>query len=309
MLKKLFIFLAVIVCTVFMCEYDFILSILFILVSPFVLRFFKHTHKHGNFLSINFYAQSSKLNSINSNIKIFFAIIMLIFCVGANSIIISLEIAVIMLYITVFKGKIKIDYYFSLLTLPFSFIILSSIAILFNISDKPLGYINISIFNYFICITKKSEYSAMLLITKAVGALSCLYMLSLSTPINEIISVLNKLKIPSVVVELMYLIYRYIFILLNIQNNMAIAAKSRLGNLGLKSKYYTFLSIASNLLILSLKKSSTFFDAMEARCYEGNLCFLEEQKPICKKDILIFSGLSLIIFISFIVYKILGVDF
>lgn len=308
-MKKLFIFLAIIVSDIFICKYDLILGILFILVSPFVLKIFKHNHGRGDFLSIDFYAQSSKLNSINANIKIFFSLVILIFCIGVNSIIMSLEIAVIMLYITVFKGKIKIDYYFSLLTIPFSFIILSSIAILFNISDKPLGYIDISIFRYFICITKESEYNAVLLISKSIGALSCLYMLSLSTAMCEIISVLNRLKIPSVVVELMYLIYRYIFILLDIQNKMSIASESRLGNLNFKSKYYTFLSIASNLLILSLKKSSTFFDAMEARCYEGNLYFLEEQKPICKKDILLFIRLALIIFISFTVYKILGVNF
>lgn len=272
---------------------------LFILILPFIFKI--HTHNHSNFLSIDFYAQNSKLNSVNANIKVLFVTTMLIFCIGANSIFVSLEIAVIMLYITVLKGKIKMDYYFSLLTIPATFMFLSAIAILFNISSKPLGYIDIHIFKYFICITKESEHNTILLMSKAIGSISCLYMLSLSTPMNEIIDILKNLKLPSVIIELMYLIYRYIFILLHIQNDMNIAAESRLGYSNLISKYYTFSSIASNLLIISFKKSSMLFDAMEARCYEGKLSFLNLEKPIYTKDILFFLTLSLIVFISFIV--------
>jgi cobalt/nickel transport system permease protein len=32
------------------------------------------------------------------------------------------------------------------------------------------------------------------------------------------------------------------------------------------------------MLVLSLKKSGAYFDAMEARCYDGELRFLEEEK-------------------------------
>lgn len=53
-----------------------------------------------------------------------------------------------------------------------------------------------------------------------------MYMLSLSTPVNQLVLVLQKLHLPSLLVELMNLIYRYIFILIDAADQMQTAAKA-----------------------------------------------------------------------------------
>ena len=61
---------------------------------------------------------------------------------------------------------------------------------------------------------------------------------------------------------------------------MAVAARSRLGYRSLKTSWYSFGSIFSNLLVVSMKRANAYYDAMESRCYDGDLKFLEEEKPL-----------------------------
>ena len=48
----------------------------------------------------------------------------------------------------------------------------------------------------------------------------------MSTPIADIIQVLYSIKCPKLVVELMFLIYRFIFMLMDVLHNMTISATS-----------------------------------------------------------------------------------
>ena len=46
-------------------------------------------------------------------------------------------------------------------------------------------------------------------------------------------------------------------------------------------------NIGSNLLIVSLKKSGTYYDAMEARCYDGELNFLVDERVVTWQQVLL----------------------
>jgi cobalt/nickel transport system permease protein len=109
-------------------------------------------------------------------------------------------------------------------------------------------------------------------------------MISLTTPLYELIGILKRCKVPEIVIELMYLIYRFIFILLETYHNMRTASDTRLGYVNLKRSYYTFFGVCSNLLVIAFEKASKSFDAMEARCYDGKLIFLEKEKLITTKQ-------------------------
>jgi len=110
--------------------------------------------------------------------------------------------------------------------------------------------------------------------------------------------VLRKAHVPKLIVELMNLIYRYIFILLDVYTKMKNSAESRQGYCDFKTSCYTFGSIASNMLVISLKKANSYYDAMEARCYDGNLIFLEEDKKV--ETIQIVAATVFIIFLVFL---------
>ena len=76
------------------------------------------------------------------------------------------------------------------------------------------------------------------------------------------------------------MIYRYIFIMLETYTRLKNSAESRLGYVDFRTSCYTFGQIASNLFIVTLKKANAYYNALEARCYDGELNFLEEEKPV-----------------------------
>lgn len=259
-------------------------------------------HETNHILNIDTQAQKSRLSNLNSGYKMVLGMVSLFLCVALQSFLVIGIIAATMIFVTVFLGRIKIASYVRLLSIPTAFIILSGIAILFQISGDKLGYIDIPIGTGYLSITKSSLRETMTVIIRAYGAISCLFMISLSTPIPEIISLFRKLRMPEIVIELMYLIYRYIMILLEVLNKMTIAAESRLGYSSWKSSFRSMGGIASNLLILSFRRASISFDAMESRGYNGRLAFLEEEKPMHRNEAawaaVYFSLLSIMIFVE-----------
>ena len=242
-------------------------------------------HKHDGVYSIDLYAYSSKMRNMNPNLKIVFAISALIVCILADDIYVSLFISVTMGIITVFIGGVKIHDYISLLTIPIAFLIMGSIAIAIGFSAKPVGQYNLNLHMFYVYSSNESIIKTLEVIMKAFGAISALYMMTLSTNANEIISALRSIHAPKILIELMNLIYRFIFILIDVQCKMKNSAQSRLGYVDFKTSCYSFGSTAGNLLVVSMKKANAYYDAMEARCYDGEMSFLEEEKKIEIKHI------------------------
>ena len=254
------------------------------------------THNHNQKASIEKFdksAVSSGLRNISSELKMFVAILGIVVSVSISKWYVGLGIALIMFFVNIFGGKIKFHDYIEFLTIPTLFIVMSGIVLLFDISPDALGVINIPFFQKYLVITKENQQYTAVIIAKVLGSVSSLYMMSLSTPLYEIIVVLNKCHIPDIIIELMYLIYRFIFILIDLLENMTVSANSRLGYKNNRCAFSTFSCVASNLLSVSFLKSSKMYDAMESRCYDGKLSFLTENHKFCKKDIIF--GLSVIL--------------
>lgn len=248
----------------------------------------KHSffHKHDGVYSIDLYAYSSKMRNINPKFKIVFAVLSLILCILANNIYVSLFISITMGIITIYMGGVKFHDYISLLTIPIAFMIMGSIAIAVGFSTKPLGQYNLNLHLFYMYTSNENIIRALEVIMKALGAVSALYMMTLSTNASEIISTLRNIHIPKIIIELMNLIYRFIFILIDVQCKMKNSAQSRLGYVDFKTSCYSFGSTAGNLLIVSMKKANAYYDAMVSRCYDGKMNFLEEEKKIKAKHII-----------------------
>ena len=271
----------------------------------------RHAHHHthgGGMLSIDRYAQHSRLCGVSPFVKAAFAVAVLLLCVGADAVAVSLVVSVGMLAACIVCSGAPARYVFSLMTIPVVFIVFSCLAIVFEVGRTPLGYFDIPLFGIYLSATAAGLRSALLLFLKAYGAVACLYFLSLTTPMQEILEVLRALHLPRLVIELMYLIYRYIFLLLDVQNRMTIAAQSRLGYADRHNAWYTFTHISGNLLASSFRRSGACFDAMEARCYDGTLRFLTRQAPVRWRHVAVCAGcfLALATLTVFIKWK--GVD-
>lgn len=260
-------------------------------------------HKHGEGSNIDIYSYQSKINHWNPTFKVLFSLITLFLCIGLNTPYVSLAVIIAMAYLTIIKGGFSLREYLHIMRIPFAFIIIGTIAIAVNFSKQPLGDYHLHISFFYIYTSNAKIKEMIFLILKAYGAVSALEMMALSTPSSEIISVLRKAHVPKIFVEMMSMIYRYIFLLFDVHSNMRNSAKSRLGYCNLKTSYYTFGSIISNMLVVSLKKANASYDAMEARCYDGEIKFLEEDKELSRVHV----AAGALFCISFILIRILTV--
>lgn len=238
----------------------------------------KHNHIGAN--SIDYLAAKSRLNAVNPALKAACAVCALTICVASKSAITPAIILVSTSAITLFMGKTDFRAYFKLLLAPIAFIVVGGFVILIDFSKLPIGLINMPLFGSYVIITAQNISDAVLVCARAMGAISCLYALSLSTKANELISVLKSIHIPSIVIELMTLIYRYIFILMETQGRLSVAAQARLGNANTITKIKTICRTSTVLLALSFRKAGDSFDAMQSRGYTGELIFLEEKKSV-----------------------------
>lgn len=239
-------------------------------------------HKHGgSVLSVDYYAYASKMRRWNASFKVIFSILCLLCCITFNNIYVSVAVILTMGYLTVVIGGLAFDHYFSMLMIPIVFLLFGSAAIAIGFSLHPAGEYHMHVFHlFYIYCSKASLLKAGNLILKAFGAVSALYMMTLTTPLSELITVLRKAHVPKLLIELMNMIYRYIFIMLDTHSRMKNSALSRLGYVNFKTSCYSFGQIASNLLIVSLKRGTNYYNALESRCYDGDLRFLEEEKPV-----------------------------
>lgn len=247
----------------------------------------------------------SKLRYINACEKFAYAIVTLLFCVVSRSIALALLVLAVNGVLTVKKGGIPISRYMHFMMVPLVFLFLTTFAILFNISKTPLDAFTIPAGSYYITSSWNSLREGMQLICTALASVSCLYFLSFSTPMTDILGVLRKIHCPDLVVELMLLIYRFIFILLEIASAISTAQDARLGNKNFRTAYQSFGKMISALFIRAMKKSNALYDAMESRCYDGQIRVLTEDYPPHPREIAFIASFEILLLLITIWSKLL----
>jgi len=227
-------------------------------------------------ISIDKYAYSSKLRYTDPMQKLVFAIMTLAVCIWAEQNIISVAVIFMMGGMTVWRGGIPLRFLLKLLLVPMSFLLVSIFAIAVNISENKELLLAIPVAGKWIGFSAEGFKDSLRLFLKALGAVSCLYFLSLSTPMVDLLSALRRLRIPKILVELIGLVYRFVFVLLDTVNTIYIAQSSRLGYSSLSSSYRSLGAMVSMLFVKSYKQSDALYTALEARGYDGELNVLAE---------------------------------
>ena len=111
---------------------------------------------------------------------------------------------------------------------------------------------------------------------KALGAVGCMYFLALNTPVTDLTMALGKLHVPKLLVELMELIYRFIFVLAETAANIRTAQDSRLGYRGFRRSVSSLGMLASMVFLRAWRKAERIYTALESRGYTGSLTTLND---------------------------------
>lgn len=245
----------------------------------------------------------SKLRYQNPYEKFAYAMLTMIFCIVSRSIVMGLVVMAVNTYLIVYKGGISGRRYRKLMMIPLAFLILSTVALIINFSRTPLNAFAIDCGSFYITGSWESIMRGLQLIVTAMAAVSCLYFLSLNTTMTDILDVLKGFPLPELVIELMMLIYRFIFVLMDTASNISTAQAARLGHKDYKTSIKSFSSLLQYLFIRSMKRSRALFDSMEARCYDGKVNVIRVSHPHDNRNIAMIAVFEIVLLAYTVLYK------
>ena len=128
----------------------------------------------------------------------------------------------------------------------------------------------------------------ILVFARALAAVSVLNLLVLVTPMETIMDSLRWFKVPSVILDTMMLMYRYIAIISEENARMHKAQESRLGyskSVGIFRKLANYGTLAGMLLTRAFDRALKVGDAMISRGYTGaSSLFTYSTKKLQRKD-------------------------
>lgn len=236
-------------------------------------------------LVIDTLCYGSHLRYINIEEKFCFTFASIFLCIAGKSIPAACFVFFTAGFLTVQKGGIPLGRYLRLLRIPLIFVLLGTVTILVNISAVPMDAFAVPFGSCYLTGSREGLLSGIRLILSAMACVSCLYFFSLSTPMTDFLVLLKRMYCPLLLLDLMFLMYRFIFILLDTAAAIRTAQDSRLGNRDYRTSLRSFGQLGAALFLRSMKRSSALFDAMESRCYDGTIPVLAERCPAKRKEV------------------------
>lgn len=249
-------------------------------------------------LKIDQYAYTNRLAGVHPAEKLLLAGVTLIVGLIFPSPVISLLVILIMTCLTIIWAGIPARFFSKLMLLPLSFLVIGVLTVALVVTRDGSSLLwGLQLGGWTAGVTVESLQKAGVLFFKALGAVSCLYFLSLTTPLLEIISVLRMLRCPPLLIELMTLIYRFIFVLLETADKIYISQSSRWGYATWKTSYYSLGQLASSLFGKSYYNSQLLFKGLLSRCYTGSLNVLDKSWILSRRNIGLIILLEVILLI------------
>ena len=109
----------------------------------------------------------------------------------------------------------------------------------------------------------------LLVLMRALAGMSVMLFFATSTPIPHLSEAMEQLRLPKEISELVVLIYRYSFLLLELLGTMYLAAQCRLGFKGFRNKFRTSGKLAVGLFTRSMEVADRSQVALECRGFRG----------------------------------------
>ncbi|NJM17248.1 MAG: cobalt ECF transporter T component CbiQ [Richelia sp. RM2_1_2] len=226
-------------------------------------------------LKLDTLAYTNKLRGLPPEHKLIFALTTLLISLSTHPPI-QILIALWMGIWTVVYAKIPAGTYFKILAVASFFWLTSLPALIINaisIADvlkvQNDAWQGFTFSSYYIYISPSGFYQALNIFTRAFASVSCLYFLMLTVPFTEVLQTLRRFKFPTLLIELLLLMYRFIFILWNTATDLSIAQQSRLGYRNFRTSIKSLALLVGQLLKRTLQKYSQFSLGLEARGMSG----------------------------------------
>jgi cobalt/nickel transport system permease protein len=225
-------------------------------------------------------AQKNGLREVNPYVKLTAGLGAIVLCLLSSSFIPPLFIAVILSGAILFLAKVDAGIYGELFFVPLSFAIMGVIAIVFVSGGQEIYWHWEPVPGFALSVTRESINQGIFIFCRVIGGMSAMIFIALTTPMTDIFVVFRQCRVPEVVIDLMMIIYRTIFILLDQVIQIYQAQVMRLGYSTYRESIQSFAMLCGAAFIASWDAGDDLIRAMDARCYAGKFALLGEARPV-----------------------------
>lgn len=221
-------------------------------------------------LEIDNCAYLNNIKDVNPLIKLgitFIGVIASMLTQNAN---IHILIMLFMTALILFIARVDMKLYIKCLKIPIIFLIIGIGLNLINISFENKDYIfNVNILGLYIGTTEFAVKSSVNILLRAMSCIISIYFLILTTPFNQLIIVLKKLHIPHTLIELMILIYRFIFIFIEEAEEIYKSQQLKFGYTNLITSYNSMSLLIKTLFFRMMRRYEDMSISLDIKLYDG----------------------------------------
>lgn len=253
-------------------------------------------------LQIDTLAYTNRLRPLPPEHKLLFAIALLLITYFSNA---SIQLAIalwVSLWIVVY-ARIPARLYFRLLSIPIGFWLTSLPA--FVISGVRIDHLasvqrdiwqGVTWGSYYLYLSEHGIHQAGTLAARAIASTTCLYFIILTVPFTEILDVLRRLGCPTLLIELLLLMYRFIFVLLQTAGELWTAQQSRCGYRTWRLWMKSLALLVGQLLRRTLENYRQVSLTLEARGFTGafRVCHFRRYVPSQRYSVEALFGCALL---------------
>lgn len=235
-----------------------------------------------NHLLLDHYAhKSNRLTNLEVRVKLFYIGIGLILNIYSQNVIVPLIFfASSLILLTTIKIPLKN------IAIKMSIPILFGVFILviMGLHKGETVVFSTSLFGYELVFKNEGLLNGMLILTKILGGVMLMLLLSFTTSITKICMAARWMKIPETLIEVLSFIYRYLFLLMEETETMMHSQRSRLGYSTWPRTIKSFGSLGGMLIIRSITRAENAHTAMVSRGYDGGRVLSIQLNPLAKSD-------------------------
>ncbi|HHW37382.1 MAG TPA: cobalt ECF transporter T component CbiQ [Bacillales bacterium] len=198
--------------------------------------------------------------------------------------------------------KLPVVMLFKWLFVPSLFLFASMPAVIIHVSrliemDSDIWLSIIQVDNWQVYISVSGLELAKSIIYRSLSLFICVFALVLTTPFNEILHALHKLRTPQVLLDILVGMYRFIFIFLHYAGELHRVFHSRGGNATWKRTIHSVGLVIVQLFSKTFEKYKRMLLVMESRGFQDQLYYADEKsKTVSRK----FVGGALFILVFLI---------
>jgi len=204
-------------------------------------------------------------------------------------------------------ARIPADVYLKLQAIPLTMGLMSLPALLLGISRLPTpgsanpdALLGVALGRWYLYLSDQGLQQGGALIVRAIALTSCLYFILLTVPFTEILQVLKRLGCPVLITDLLALMYRFIFVLVNTVSELTTAQQARLGYTTWHNRMRSLSIVVSQLLWRTLDNYQQISLGLRSRGYGHELRVggRSRHKPSLRYTLEAIAGLSILLTLS-----------